>query len=259
MRYLVLILFLSSCGTELIENRPRDFEVRYSVGGGMIDSSEGMTIKPGICKYTRRYEGIENSITFQLQKEELDELYQVFRRNRFDKIRTDNKTLVYDKGGASINLRVGHRFYNVGTSGTFVIRGKKEWRTILAALNKIIERVKKKQEVPLRIILDKSLMNKHIYLNVLQKTLFYGLIDAQSKTRHIVRLIPGKYRIKTQLKKVFDKKNPNKYLYGPRGNIIYQTYNFSLPRDKSITIKLRNGRLIFYSMKRSSAVPNGKR
>jgi len=243
VRYLLVALLVSACGTNLVETRPRAFEINYSMGGGMMDSSEGMTIKPDICKYTRRYEGIVNSFTFKLKKQELDKLYQVLRKNRFDKIQTAKDIIVHDKGGPSVYLKVGHLFYHVSTSGTYVTTGLKEWKNILNALMEIMKREREKQEKTLRIILDKSLVGKHIYIGILQKTVFYGLVKAQSKTRFNLGFIPGNYRIKTQLKKVFDEKNPRKYLYGPKGNIIYQQFNIHLPDDKRITIKLKNNKL----------------
>jgi hypothetical protein len=136
--YLIPLLFLlMACGgTALPETRPDDFYVRTYAGGGMTPEGYTLVLSAEESEYTAWVNGVDFTVQFQTPAERLDALYQVLREQQFDRIQTYEE-LVYDRNGASIQVRANQQNYDVSDGGmSFIEEGwQANYETVWQAIN----------------------------------------------------------------------------------------------------------------------------
>lgn len=114
--------------------RPKDLKLSYHLDGGMVYHSEDLTITADSCVSDINNEGKKTHTVFMLSSAELDGLYSVLQKNKFDKIGYRTEGEVYDRGGITMSLSwdKDQRKYQVNDSQmSFVLKDwEKEWRAI---------------------------------------------------------------------------------------------------------------------------------
>ena len=134
----------SEKGNKLPATRPVDLTLSYYNDGGMIDFRENMFISKDSCIYEINDEGKKQKITFNLNETDLDELYSVLKKNRFDEIEFITEKEVYDRGGLSIRISWGHnaKQLEVSNAGRSFIKKNwlNEWRVACDYLTLIIHK-----------------------------------------------------------------------------------------------------------------------
>lgn len=95
----VVILSAMTLGcTSLPETRPAEIEIRLRESAGMLPETTTIKIGSAGGTFADRYHDAERSIEFEVSEAELDALWEVLRKNRFDRIKTHEES-VHDRGG----------------------------------------------------------------------------------------------------------------------------------------------------------------
>ena len=124
--------------------RPEKLVIEYHLDGGMRYYSEALYLSEDSSYYTVNNGGAISRVNFKLSTSELDELYNVFKDNKFDRIRIFEEK-VYDRGGNTIFLRWGKgKMAAVSNSGmSFVEEGwREQWNACIKAIEDIITKQK---------------------------------------------------------------------------------------------------------------------
>ncbi len=79
-----------------------DFSLTMHVDGGMRYYSENLFISIDSCMYDKNDEGKKIKKKFILSSGEMDALYDMLKKNKFDRIEFTTEKNVYDRGGISI-------------------------------------------------------------------------------------------------------------------------------------------------------------
>lgn len=96
--------------TELPSIMPDDFNIIYGSSPGMVPEATTIQISEKESFYQRQSNNVIIKIPYEVTKEELQSLYKVFYTNGFDQIETYEEG-TYDRGGVSIQIRIGNRNY----------------------------------------------------------------------------------------------------------------------------------------------------
>lgn len=161
--------------SKLPEN-PEKLTIEWSDGGGMLPEGENIYISKDSSYWSMWRLDYEQKIYFTTSSEEMDQLYQAFLDNDFDKINLIEEQEVYDRGGTSIRLIADGKYFDKNNSGmTFV--HENSWDEYNAVSNAIYSFAKKKTEwskIPVKVKLSNSLLNSNylIYINVNDRTIY---------------------------------------------------------------------------------------
>ncbi len=197
---LTLTVLICSCASKLPVKPAQNLKIEYSYGGGMANQGEGMVLTRHKCTYGRHYGKIKNTINFNLSGSQLENLYQVFRANKFDRIKVDEGITIHDKAGATIYLGMGRESYGLGTSGTRIADGwQEEWRNVLDSLQKVRDQAIAKNSISLQTNIEPSLTGWHLSVYAHDKQIFHGLVKKDQKLE--TSLMKGTYNITTRLRK----------------------------------------------------------
>jgi hypothetical protein len=162
-------------GSELPE-KPEKISFEWSDGGGMLPEGENIYISEDSSYWSMWRLDYEQKIYFTTSTEEMDQLYQVFLDNDFDKINLIEEQEVYDRGGTSIRLIADGKYFDKNNSGmTFV--HENSWDEYDAVSNAIYSFAKQKTEssqIPVTVKLSNSLLESNylIYINVNDRTIY---------------------------------------------------------------------------------------
>jgi hypothetical protein len=101
-----LLLTCVACkrGHEMPEQRPADLRVYYHEGGGMLPKSERYTVCDDSAVYETRYEMLQNRWRCSPTPTDLDRLWAELLRLDAVNIRIEERGLVQDRGGATIQI-----------------------------------------------------------------------------------------------------------------------------------------------------------
>lgn len=196
----------SSGNDELPEVRPENITFQLSMSGGMMYYFEDLYISRDSCYYLVNDGGAVSKIYFKLAGKELDDLYNVFLNNDFDRIETYTEQ-VYDRGGETINLRWGKsRGVSVSNSGQSFIEKSwgKEWSSCENALAGIIKEQVSKQQADYEIRVDKTVFGKEIFVQIdrlviIPKSTVMSENSTDSFITRSVKLTPGSHRVSFSL------------------------------------------------------------
>jgi hypothetical protein len=176
MKFIVGLLFVVSlfgtCNPEIMSdsNLPKEHEnisIRWNENGGMVHFSEKIEISKDSCIYEINRQGNLQRIVFQLTKEQIDSLYTIFRKNKFDKIKTYEEEIL-DRGGSSIYLTVDNQNYTVSNSGFSII--EKDWAAqyngIENAIRKIAFEELENHKFDVLIEIDQTILDNEYYVKI---------------------------------------------------------------------------------------------
>lgn len=128
--------------------RPEKLVIEYHLDGGMRYYSEALYISEDSSYFTINDAGAISRANFRMSSKELDEIYNVFTDNNFDRIKT-YEVKVYDRGGSTIFLSWGKgKMASVSNSGMSFV--DESWRDQWNACMKAIEDIITKQEEQLK-------------------------------------------------------------------------------------------------------------
>lgn len=113
--------------SKLPTKRPTNMIIEVGHGGGMLPVSKGLYISKDSCYQKRWAYQVENKTYFKLTNQELDELYQAFVTNKFDRIKTRH-IQTHDRGGTSVYLRINRKTYQVHNSGNTYVKKSSQGR-----------------------------------------------------------------------------------------------------------------------------------
>jgi hypothetical protein len=235
--FLFLVLFsLSACQppeSQLPAERPADFSLSYSSSGGMLPIGENLTLTAGTSTYEYYDHGNTTLVEFELTEQELNDLYQWLRQNRFDLIETRSEQ-VFDRGGESISINWGTTHYNVSNSGLSFIEEdwQEEWGNVLGAVTDLMQRKLEEQRVVYTIVLDRSLTGETVSIYLNNGPVFSGVVENADDLDAITfpqQQLPGVARLVVQVD----------------SQAIYQEYEVTIEEAAGIQISLEDNQLIF--------------
>ncbi|MBK8608632.1 MAG: hypothetical protein IPL84_01395 [Chitinophagaceae bacterium] len=149
MKTLIIVLALFACGSQIKEEsgmpteRPKDFTLRYHLDGGMRYYSENININADSCVYNINDGGKITHRVFTLSPKEMDDLYDMLRKNKFDNIEFTTGSQVYDRGGVSMQVGWNKDQQRIQVDNSQMSFVKKnwlnEWGTICAYLEQLVK------------------------------------------------------------------------------------------------------------------------
>ncbi len=149
MKQWIILLAFFACGchikgqTGMPAERPKDFTLRYHLDGGMRYYSENINISADSCVYNINDGGKIVHRVFMLNAKEMDDLYDMLRKNKFDKIEFTTESKVYDRGGESIQAGWNKDQQQVlvnDSQMSFVKKNwQKEWGAVCAYLKELVK------------------------------------------------------------------------------------------------------------------------
>src|SRR5690606_2227506 len=139
------------------------FSLRYSSDGGMLPVGERLTLTAGTSTYEYYDRGNTTRVEFELTEQELNDLYQWLRENRFDRIEVRTEQ-VYDRGGESISINFGTNHYSVSNAGISFVEEdwREEWGNVLGAVTDLMQRKLDEQRVTYTIVIDRTLTGETV-------------------------------------------------------------------------------------------------
>ncbi len=201
-RVLLGALVLGACGgTRLPEERPDDAVFVFTRNQGMFPAFETIRIEGTRGTFEEGYDGARRTLTFTVADGALDELYRVFRDQRFDRIRTYEEDDVYDRGGTSVALHVGGRSWSARNGGrTYVMSG---WRDAYVATRVALYRVAMDAldglRVPVTVWVDETLVGHPVRVAFNDHTVFESKAPLTAPVAETVRELPGEVRVRATL------------------------------------------------------------
>ncbi len=159
-------LTLLGCST-MPKERPNDFSIRLSDHGGMLPSGYSIELSNDSSYIEYHVFNARNKVYFQLTDKELDNIYQVCVKQKFDIIK-EKKEMVYDRGGTSINLNANGKHIQKSDAGTSFIR-KKHAKRFGKVEGMIRKMAREKTDVLKRIIpvhIADSLLTDSTFLHI---------------------------------------------------------------------------------------------
>ncbi len=128
----------------LPKERPLDFVLETRYDGGMRDTSAELFVSRD-SSFFKTHNGDTTIVKrFTLSARELDSLYAVLKRNKFDKIESSIDTAVLDRGGYSIDVfwNANHNVISVSDGQQSFI--KKEWYPQWGAVYQYVDKLRPK-------------------------------------------------------------------------------------------------------------------
>ena len=141
LTFLLPLLFLTACpdgsDPELeIPQTAENLTIEINDGGGMLPIWYEIYISKDSAYWSYfRYE-YETNIRWIPTQKEIDQLYEVLKKNEFNKIRSDCENQVYDRGGRSLHISVGNNNYSIDNSGNCFI--SEQWLDHYTNINQAI-------------------------------------------------------------------------------------------------------------------------
>lgn len=233
----------STAQSKLPTQRPADLKIEWHEGGGMLPQSEGLYISKDSSYFQYFYSQARNKVYFQMSDMELDHLYKQLLDNQIDKIKTEDRGTVHDRGGENITLTFNayKNRVSVGSSGGIFIA--KNWLEKYKNCLKAIEDLKNQKinelKFPFVISLDKSIIDsgKLIYLQVEDAHYQYSSDKDGLKSNLELSLLPGQHNLSINLVE-------NTHPDYQRKNFTYANFVFTAQNEKKhLLIKLQEKEL----------------
>lgn len=239
---LLLVLLISITSCKLLNKPPKQpklISIEWNKSGGMMPLYTKAQLSEDSCVW-KNYNGITlQQSTFNLSKDELNELYLVFYANQFTKIES-SKQEVLDRGGSDILINVDGKKYELLNSGTNFITDeyKTNYNEIENAIIKKCNEANKKLNKSFTLNLDESITsskhnivlyidNREVYNEQKSEEFTTVTHSTQSNSLHFKILIMQKSNASFQT--VLNK---------------YELTLSKLPSDNDIILTLVDGKLI---------------
>ena len=205
----LLILMLTalnfySCSTFskiLPEKRPKDVVFNYNEDGGMLPVGKNYFISADSSFANYYMYDARNKIYFNVSTEELDELYNIFYKNDFDKIKTFEE-MVYDRGGNKVSISwKGEKIYKSNTGISFIEKEwQEEYRVILSAIGKLVAPKINELKINFTLKIDTSIINLDKVTKIIidDDITYYSSKDG-IKDSISLNLIPGEHNVRVSV------------------------------------------------------------
>lgn len=178
---------------------PEKFNIRFYDGGGMLPQSDEIYISKDSCYLEYFYNQARNKIYFSLTQEELEQLYQVFVKNQFHKIKADEEKEVYDRGGTHLSLMIDNQYIDKSDSGLSFIQAnwKQAYGQCVSAVRQIATQKTAALKKDIKIQLDSSISESgHIVSLQIADSQFNYYSEVQGiQTQMTVSLYPGQHSL----------------------------------------------------------------
>ncbi len=232
--FLGLAILLNSCGEggdsvdySSDSDLPETFktlEIEWGEGGGMEYRSESIMLYPDSGRWELNDEGHIKSVLFQISKEEINGIYDWLRKNRFDRIESEDRGHVDDRGGIHIYATVDGERYGAGESGGTFIKDEylENWGNVSDSIHRFAMSKVNAQYQHRTVFFDPSMMDTTYYLYFdLEGEIFYNqpeyepAFDLVSKGHEVLLLSgPCSFYYALSRKDSLDYyKNPSQYLW----------------------------------------------
>ncbi len=210
--FLILSLLLFSTfilADTLPDTLPNDVVIRYYKPLGHAGRGFSMELTTNNCKYQDKSIHRENEFSFKITPEELNTIYQSFKKNKLHKIENDDDFL-HDYDGISLSVSWAGKSIDISQSGRRIKSSwQKEWNNIITPLEKVREREIANAEKEMQLTFDKSLIGSFIHIQIdSSNTLIRKYIDATALKENPIRIksLPGSISMYCILYKGYDPK-----------------------------------------------------
>ncbi|MEZ4883515.1 MAG: hypothetical protein R3E32_02170 [Chitinophagales bacterium] len=158
-------LTLFSCSS-MPKERPSDFSIRLSDHGGMMPTGYSIELSSDSSNIDYHVFNAHNKVYFQLTDKELDSIYQLCVKQKFNSIK-EKKEMVYDRGGTSINIRANGKQVQKSDAGTSFIRKKyiKRFEKIDAMVRKIAKDKTEPLKQNIEVHIEDSLLSPNTFIH----------------------------------------------------------------------------------------------
>ncbi|MEX1002085.1 MAG: hypothetical protein WDZ35_08215 [Crocinitomicaceae bacterium] len=200
---------------------PGELVIQWNDGGGMLPVSEAIYISNDSCSWKYwRYQA-ETVISWKAKKKELDDLYAVMVKNKFDQVTSTNEGQVYDRGGVSIHIEVDDQKYKIDNSGSSFIAD--QWQGNFSAISHAIQTYAKEKvnlqllELPLNVAEEIDHLPFDITLRINNQVIYDPKNNLPFESKK-VSVYPGDNRFEISL---FYADSSNKY----GGKVLHEQLN----------------------------------
>lgn len=187
--------------SNLPEN-PSKFTIDWSEGGGMLNRSQHIYISYDSAVWVFDRYNNETVISWKPEKKVIDDLYEILRTNKIDKIQSTSEGEVYDRGGISMNINIDGKSYQIDNSGSNFIMDK--WKTNYTTVNNsIVDYTMKEVEnrkIQIEVTLLDGLFKSGYYVNVdLNEERIFDYKEDSTSSTVSVKAYPGLNQFNFQL------------------------------------------------------------
>lgn len=164
--FLSFWLTLLGCST-MPKERPADFSIRLSDHGGMMPAGYSIELSDD-SSYVEYYVfDARNKVPFQISTEELDHIYKLCVKQKFDIIK-EKKEMVYDRGGTSISINANGKDIRKSDAGTSFIKGKhaKRFNMVEGMIRKMARDKTADLKRKIEVIVEDSLLTENTFLHL---------------------------------------------------------------------------------------------
>lgn len=140
---------------------PEKLVIEWYEGGGMWPESKNIYLSTDSAYWSRWYRDYTQKIYFDVTRDEILSLYQVFIDNDYNSIRQIEEKEVYDRGGTSIRVIADGKYYDKDNSGlTFLHKSDvDEYRTIETAIQDFAARKIASKQMSAQVKFTPALLN----------------------------------------------------------------------------------------------------
>ncbi|OJJ19552.1 hypothetical protein BKI52_22355 [marine bacterium AO1-C] len=228
--------------SKLPKKRPKGMVIEMGNGGGMLPISKGVYISEDSCYQRNWAYRVENKTYFKLSNQELDQLYQTFVDNKFDRIRTLHSQ-THDRGGTSVYLRINRKTYQVHNAGSTYIRkgSQSNFGEVVSNIKKIVAAKISPLLQDFSIQLNQEVIDLSLSGHISSPTanISKGFKQGDNIPNNItLKFLPGKHHLRISFTTKDTLTNGKKYLGGAfELNINPSTKGIRVLRDSSSVLK----------------------
>jgi hypothetical protein len=236
--YLLTILSFLSCKNQegsaqskLPSQRPKDLKIEWYEGGGMLPQSESLFISKDSSYIEYFYSQARNKVYFQVNENELDNLYKQLIDNQLDRIKTEDKGTVYDRGGENITLTFNgykNRIAVGSSGGIFIAKNWVEkYNNCLQAISDLKNKKINALKIPFNIVLDNSIIDsgKLIHIQIADTQYNYSSEKEGLKGKISLNILSGEHNLVIHL-------TENTEPSYQRKNFTFSNFNFKVNSEK---------------------------
>lgn len=142
----LLLSCTTSSQTKLPDTWQPGMKLTMSYGGGMRYYSYNIEISDTGSFYSVNNEGTVTTSSLNITSKDLQELLALLKKHRLDRIRTETKGLIYDKGTQSIALSWSGNYIGASDGSTTAIAEKsmEDFNAISTWVFQLVEKSKEK-------------------------------------------------------------------------------------------------------------------
>jgi len=191
MKKIILLLILITGNLSfgqitLPESRPDDLKITYTATKGLQNLNETIFISSDSSFYENIFQDISNRISFNISSQELDELYDVFKKYELDKISSkQTPRMAPERMGDNLMLQWGDNSFVVSNSGNFMIENNfiNAWKEIGKRIKKFAVAQIDLKSVKFIIQFDNTLIGKRVTLYLNNEFLYDNTIPTESEQK----------------------------------------------------------------------------